>query len=145
MNCESIDYLADEQIEKLWKMYESEWWTRGRQLADVRNMLRQSDLLIGLCDSERKHLTAFARIVTDYVYKALILDVIVEPAYRGRGLGRLLMESILHHPSLKSVRHFELYCLPELVPFYKKWKFTEDLGGLRFMRLAREIGNDVLR
>jgi len=35
MNCESIDYLADEQIEELWKMYESEWWTRGRQLADV--------------------------------------------------------------------------------------------------------------
>lgn len=39
---------------------------------------------------------AFARILTDYVYKALILDVIVEPAYRGRGLGRLLMESIPH-------------------------------------------------
>ena len=59
-------------------------------------MLRQSDLLIGLCDSERRHLMAFARILTDYVYKALILDVIVEPAYRGRGLGRLLMESIPH-------------------------------------------------
>jgi len=31
----------------------------------------------------------------------------------------------------------ELYCLPELVPFYRKWGFTEELGGLRFMCRSR--------
>jgi len=72
------------------------------------------------------------------VYKALILDVIVDVAYRGRELGRILMDTILQHPALRSVRHFELYCLPELMPFYRKWGFTDELGTLRFMRRMPE-------
>ena len=32
------------------------------------------------------------------------------------------MDWIKRHPELARVRHFELYCLPELVPFY------EDMG-----------------
>jgi len=40
----------------------------------------------------------------------------------------------LSDPSLRDVLHFQLYCRPELVPFYERWEFTADLGELRFMR-----------
>ena len=99
-------------------------------------MLEGSDIIIAFCDPDMKRLIAFARVLTDYVYKALIFDVIVAASHRDHGLGRALMEAILSHPRLKTVRHLELYCLPELIPFYRQWEFTEDLGRLRFVRWA---------
>lgn len=115
-------------------MYQDEWWTKGRALEDVRRMLEHTDVIIGFCDLESQRLVAFARVLTDYVYKALVLDVIVASRYRGKGLARALMDAAIGHPSLRSVRHFELYCRPELVPFYRRWGFSDELGDLRFMR-----------
>jgi hypothetical protein len=40
------------------------------------------------------------------------------------------------HPDLREVKHFELYCLPELRPFYEKWGFEADVGGIDLMRRA---------
>ena len=133
------EQLTDEQIEDLYRLYQQEWWTKGRQLADVRRMLQHCDVLVAFCDSDSKRLIGFARVITDFVYKALVLDVIVETTYRKSGLGRALMDAIVEHPSLKSMQHFELYCLPEMIPFYQKWGFTEALGDLQFMRRSNEI------
>jgi GNAT superfamily N-acetyltransferase len=134
MSFEAINRLTDQQIEDLYALYQSEWWTKGRHPPDIRRMLQHSDVIIGYCDIETKRLIAFARVLTDYVYKALIFDVIVDVTYRSAGLGRALMDAIIEHPDLRSIRHFELYCLPEMVPFYQKWGFMADLGDLRFMR-----------
>jgi GNAT superfamily N-acetyltransferase len=137
MSLQLVDHLTDAQILDLERLYQAEWWSKGRQLADIRKMLENTDVLVAFCDSNDGRLIAFARVITDYVYKALILDVIVDATHRGKDLGRALMDAIVEHPRLKGVKHFELYCRPELVPFYRKWQFTEDLGELRFMRKAK--------
>jgi GNAT superfamily N-acetyltransferase len=137
MPFEQISTLTDQQILDLHRLYQAEWWTKDRQLTDVRKMLQGPAIVVAVCDSSTKRLVAFARVITDGVYKALIFDVIATSEERGKGLGRLLIESILAHPRLRGVRHFELYCLPELVPFYEQWGFTDNLGDLHFMRLAR--------
>ncbi|WP_417714868.1 GNAT family N-acetyltransferase [Pseudoalteromonas obscura] len=54
-------------------------------------------------------LVGFARVLSDFIYKAVIFDVIVAPDERGKGLGITLMELIKHHPKLNKVLHFELY------------------------------------
>ena len=131
---ERVERLTDSQIEQLWGLYQGEWWTRGRVLEDIRRVLEHSDVVVAFAESDTGRLAAFARILTDYVFKALVFDVIVAPAHRGTGAGRMLLDAIVAHPALRAVRHFELYCLPELVPFYRKWGFTDDLGALRFMR-----------
>jgi GNAT superfamily N-acetyltransferase len=134
MMFEVIDRLSDEQLEDLYRMYQAEWWTRGRKKADIENMLEHSDLIVAFCDSQSKQLVAFSRILSDRVYRAFIFDFVVEPSYRGRGLGRILMEAIVNHPDLKSVERLGLICLPEMIPFYQKWGFTDDVGELRLMR-----------
>jgi len=138
MSYETVHQLTDSQIQDLHALFQREWWTTGRELDDVKRMLEHTDVIVALCEPRTKKLVAFARVLTDRVYKALILDVIVDAAYRGRELGRSLMETILQHPTLSSVRHFELYCLPELMPFYRKWGFTDALGTLCFMRRMAE-------
>lgn len=136
-----VHRLNEAQVAELMALYREAWWTRERQEADVRRMLEHTDLLFGLCEGGAPgapgRLVAFARVVSDSVYKATLFDVIVAPEYRGQGLGRLLMSAVLEHPAVAQVQHIELYCLPELVPFYRALGFTEELGGLLLMRLKK--------
>jgi len=138
MSCEVVHQLTESQIQDLHALFQREWWTTGRELGDVKRMLEHTDVIVALCEPQTKKVVAFARVLTDRGYKALILDVIVDAAYRGRDLGRSLIDTILQHPALNSVRHFELYCLPELMPFYRKWGFTDELGAPHFMRRVSE-------
>lgn len=132
-----ISHLNDAQINDLLQMYQVEWWTRGRKRDDVQEMLKYSDEIVAFCDSETRQLVAFARVLTDYVYRGLILDVIVKPSFRDRGVGRKLMKSLLDRPSLAKVEKFTLFCLPEMMPFYEKCGFVEILDSMRSMKLIR--------
>jgi GNAT superfamily N-acetyltransferase len=129
-----VERLDGDLPEQLHRLYLAEWWTHRRNLDDVRRMLEGSDVVLGLVDEDTGALAGFARVITDFVFKALVLDVIVEAGYRGTGLGARLMDEVVGHPRLSDVLHFELYCRPELVPFYERWSFTNELGELAFMR-----------
>jgi GNAT superfamily N-acetyltransferase len=138
MAIEIVSQLDDQQVRDLVAMYQREWWTPERREPDVRRMLASPGVIIGLCDRETRRLAGFARVITDYVYKALVLDVIVAPSHRSTGLGKTLMDAVVAHPALREVSHFELYCRSEMIPFYRRWGFTDEIGELRFMRLVRE-------
>ena len=92
-----------------------------------------SQIRIGLTD-DRGDLIGFARVITDYTFKALVFDVIVACAHRGKGLGEHLIKLVLEHPDLARVRHFELYCLPDVEPFYQRYGFSTEVGGVHLMR-----------
>lgn len=134
MNYEFVEILSDRQVKDLKELYEKEWWTTGREVQEIKKMLAHSDVVVGISCTETGELIGFARVLTDFTYKALIFDVIVKDAYRTRSLGRALMARIIDHPRSEKVRHFELYCRPEIRQFYQKWGFTEELGELYFMR-----------
>jgi N-acetyltransferase len=129
-----VDSLSESHIEDLHRLYQNEWWTRGRTLDQVRRMLDATRVLAAFVDPEADRLIAFARVITDETYKALVLDVIVDSAARQHGLGKMLMDAVTGHPALAQVEHFELYCRPELIPFYERWGFKEPGAALRFMR-----------
>jgi GNAT superfamily N-acetyltransferase len=132
-----IDALDEHHVPQLMDLYRAEWWTRTRTLEQVRDILKWSDLVIGLCSEPGERLVAFARVLTDRTFKALIFDVIVAADHRGRGIGHRLVEAVLANPVLKQVEHIELYCRPELVTFYEEFGFrSPDSGVLLMRRLA---------
>ena len=61
-------------------------------------MLASTDLILGLTDDER--LVAFARVITDETYIALLLDVVVAEDHRGRSIGTALVDAVLAQPLL---------------------------------------------
>lgn len=87
-------------------------------------MLLHSDYVFGFCEADSQRLVAFARVLSDRVYRAVVLDVIVADHHRGQGLGTLLMQQVLAHPDLKNIELIQLFCLPEMVPFYEKFGFV---------------------
>ncbi|MGL5080291.1 MAG: GNAT family N-acetyltransferase [Microcoleaceae cyanobacterium] len=98
-----LDTLTTVQVEVLHRLYQETWWSQGRTLADIHKMLSNSDYLFGICETRTQQLVAFARVLTDRVYRALIFDVIVAADYRHQGLGRSLIERIISHPDLSQV------------------------------------------
>ena len=130
--------LDDRQVRELHRLYRSEWWSEDRRLSDVRKMLAGSDRIYAYVEPDSERLVAFARVLTDGVYKAFILDVIVAASHRSTGLGRVLMQAILDDDSLRRVEDFELYCRPELAPFYQRFGFHRDLDEVQLMRKRRD-------
>ena len=126
--------LTYSQIDQLVALFQTEWWTKGRTRADTETALQMGGPMFAFVDPESDDLVAFARSITDGVYKAMIFDIIVKATWRGTGLGALLMETVLNDPTLVNVKHRELYCLEDMAPFYEKWGFTDKLPGLYFMR-----------
>lgn len=127
-----ISELTEEQIAELTDLYTNEFWSQNRTRQDVAKMLAASDIVIGLVD-DCDRLIGFLRVLTDFVYRAFIFDVIVKATHRNQGLSKKLLDSVIHHPQLQLVEYFGLYCLPEMVPFYERWGFTTEIGGLQLM------------
>ena len=134
-----VHSLSAEQTHQLHALYQGEWWSRGRTLADVQAMLQRGSLVFALYDASSGDLLAFARVLTDHIFKALIFDVIVHPAHRARGLGRTIIRHILEHPELRTVRHLELYCAPERVEYYQEFGFSAEINqAVTLMRKTNE-------
>lgn len=134
MGLTQLETLTSGQVDDLHELYRNEWWTADRDRADLEPMVSNSDVIVAFGDDVTGELVAFARVLTDSVYKALVFDVIVAPDHRGTGLGDRLLSAVVDHPDLSGVESFELYCLEELVPFYERWGFSEDVGDVRLMR-----------
>ena len=64
-NYRVIHALHDHHIPQLMDLYSAEWWTHARTVEQVRDVLRWSDLVVGLCADVDDRLVAFARVLTD--------------------------------------------------------------------------------
>lgn len=84
---------------------ERAYWAIGRPLPVVQKSIENS-LCYGIYDGQRQ--AGFARVVTDYATFAWLCDVFVLEQYRGRGLGKWLVECVVSHPDLKGLRLFIL-------------------------------------
>ena len=81
------------------------YWARGRSYDRVRRSIEGS-LAFGLYHGDEQ--VGFARVITDYATAAHLADVFVIDAYRGKGLGKRLIECALDHPRLRSIRKWTL-------------------------------------
>ncbi len=127
-----VHSIEGAHVDGLLALYAAAWWARARRRDDVVRMLAGSAAVVGLVDDAGR-LVAFARAITDGVFRAVVYDVIVDPGLHGRALGRQVMDALLAHPRLAGVESVALYCLPDLVPFYERLGFTDDVHDLRLM------------
>ncbi len=77
------------------------YWSKGITIDKVKNTIDGS-LCFGVYDGKKQ--IGFARVVTDFTLFGYIADVFIIEEYRGRGLSKWLMESILEYPGIKEMR-----------------------------------------
>ena len=80
----------------------------------------------------------FARIVTDHATFAYLADVFVLEAFRGRGLGKWLVEVTVTLPELQGLRRW-LLATADAHELYRRFGFTDAAPG----RLMEIVDLDV--
>jgi len=77
------------------------YWAKGIPLEVLEKSIENS-LCFGVYHQGRQ--VGFARVVTDYATTAYVGDVFIIESYRGRGLGKRLIKTIVDHPELEGLR-----------------------------------------
>jgi GNAT superfamily N-acetyltransferase len=108
------------------------YWAIGRSHDQVLRSWRGSAVPFGLYGPEG--MAGCARVVSDLVTTAYLADVFISDEYRGQGLGLWMMESIMSHPDLTTVRW--LLHTRDAHELYRKVGFTDP--GPRVMERHRQ-------
>jgi GNAT superfamily N-acetyltransferase len=85
---------------------ESSYWAQGRSFDKVNKSIENS-LCFGVYD-RNGHMAGFARVVTDYTTFGWVCDVFVLDEYKGRGLGKWLIQTIVELPELYEMKRLIL-------------------------------------
>lgn len=111
-------------LEKLQTLFTyAAFWAQERKLEDLATAIRYSQPVIGVWDDEQ--LVGFARATSDGIYRATIWDVVIHPDYRGSGLGRKLVQTVLAHPLVQKVERVYLMTTHQQ-QFYTRIGFQEN-------------------
>ena len=112
---------------------EDSYWVPGISRSSVEKCIKHSFCFGAYTDGRQ---IGFARVVTDFVRYAHLLDVFVLPEYRGRGIAKLLMENILAHPELRTIVRYTLGT-QDAHGLYAQFGFTAPANPERQMELLR--------
>jgi N-acetylglutamate synthase-like GNAT family acetyltransferase len=108
------------EASQLLRLFHQAPWAKDRTLEDAKDMLRHTDVALYAWDGGQ--LVGFGRVLTDFVDRATIWDVIVDQTYQKQGIGTEIVQRLLNHPRLKKV---ELFWLCTHRPgFYEKLGFS---------------------
>jgi ribosomal protein S18 acetylase RimI-like enzyme len=120
-----VSSLTSKQVDDLMGLYQFTYWAQARSREEVDRMLKGRGYLFGAVEAKSGRLCAFARVISDDVFRAFILDVVVHPDFRGKGLAKIIFDAILSHPVLGRVEKILLYCKDDVIELYELFGFEE--------------------
>ena len=104
---------------ELQDLYRYTLWGRSRSVEGIQSMIEETSICFSARHQDK--LVGFCRILTDFVYRASLWDVIVHPAHQGKGLGSALVDYALNHPAIRSI--------PMILTYTSEWgSFMESRG-----------------
>lgn len=109
-------------VTAIWDMLSRSYWAATRTKEIVEKSILNS-VCVGIFVNSKQ--VGFARVVTDHVTVAYLLDVIVHEDFRKRGFGKRLVQEILNHPELAEVDAFILATRPPTDALYAGYGFRE--------------------
>ncbi|HYH16582.1 MAG TPA: GNAT family N-acetyltransferase, partial [Flavisolibacter sp.] len=109
------------------------YWAEGIPKTVVEKSIRGS-----LCFAvfHQQQQVGFARVISDEATFAYLADVFIDPAYRGQGLSRWLMEVITTYPTLQGLRRF-LLATRDAHGLYEKFGFQPIPSTTPWMQVHR--------
>jgi GNAT superfamily N-acetyltransferase len=111
---------------------EESYWAKTRTREQTETAIKNS-LPFGVYKGENQ--IGFARVVTDYATFAYLGDVYILEEFRGSGLSKWLMETIVNHPDLQGFRRWVL-ATKDAHTLYEKYGFTPLKHPERWMEKA---------
>ena len=97
---EGADRMNVEEVARLLK---TTYWANHRSTEQIGKSMHNSSCYGVFTDAEQK-LIGFARVISDYATTYYLCDVVIDPEYRHRGLGKALVLHIVSLPEYAGLR-----------------------------------------
>lgn len=81
------------------------YWAAGRTIEEVQTTIEHSFCFGIYLDDQQ---IGFARVITDYVVFAYLMDVFIDEKHRGNGYSLLLIDAMMKEPQLKNIKIWRL-------------------------------------
>ncbi len=93
-------------FQKVTEMLFKAYWSIGIKIDEVKKGAENSALNTGIFYNSEQ--IGYARVISDKTRFAYILDVYVDEKFRKKGIGHLMINSILRHEELKDVYQWRI-------------------------------------
>ena len=109
-------------------------WAR-RPLRKVKKAIEHSFLVVSMWEvqGKKRRLIGFARATSDHAFNATIWDVVVDPKYQSKGLGKAMMKYAISQLRSADISNITLFADPQVVKFYQRLGFILDPEGIKGM------------
>lgn len=133
MDCRIVEGVENLCLEDVVRLLRTTYWAAERPVEVIERAMHNS-ACFGVCAEGSDTLAGFARVITDCATNYYLCDVVVDPACRGRGLGKALVSHIVSHPTLAGLRGFLI--TRDAQDFYRPFGF-EVVNDRVMVRAAR--------
>jgi GNAT superfamily N-acetyltransferase len=96
------------------------YWATGRTIEEVQTTI-DSSFCFGIYLDQKQ--IGFARVITDYVVFAYLMDVFITQEHRGKGYSSILIDKMMKDPQLQQVKIWRL-ATTDAHFLYKKFGFS---------------------
>ncbi len=94
------------------------WWNWELSPAGLRALITGSFAFAVAIDPATSRAVGMGRVISDGVSDAYIQDLVVLPSYRGRGIGTMILSTLLDHCRSAGVTWVALVAEPGIEAFY---------------------------
>ena len=108
------------QPERMLALLQSTYWAKDRTLEQMLLAVENS-VCFGAYDKDGLQI-GLVRVVTDFVSAFYLCDVVVDPRFRGQGVGKALVEAAVCDPRYAGLRG--LLVTSDAHGLYEKYGFT---------------------
>jgi len=130
---DGIEYM---DFQKITELLSKSFWSPGIKFEEVKKGAVNSALVVGAFLSDQSQI-GYARVISDKIRFAYVLDVYVDEKFRKIGIGQRMMNYILTHDSLKDVYQW-LLITKDAHEVYKKVGFDLISRPLDWMEIRNE-------
>lgn len=125
-------------IEAICDFFTRAYWAKGRPRERTERALANS-LVFGVYEGTKQ--IGIARVISDYSIFAYICDVFIHEEYRGHGLGKWLIETIMSHPDLLGLRRWTLVTR-DAHGLYKQYGFNSLTNSNSWMEIIQPFPDE---
>jgi N-acetylglutamate synthase-like GNAT family acetyltransferase len=119
---ENISISTDKtklELETIYNFLKTSYWASERTKAEVKTSIENS-MCFGVYENDKQ--IGLARVVSDLVVFAYVMDFFILDTHQGNGIGQQLMRKILTHPQLINVNSWYLVT-KDAQEMYRKFGF----------------------
>ncbi|WP_136604913.1 GNAT family N-acetyltransferase [Paenibacillus dokdonensis] len=109
------------QMDRIIAFLKGSYWAKNRPAELIRTSIDNS-ICFGVYDGDVQ--IGFARVITDLVTMYYMCDVIIDETYRGRGLGKQLVEAVTNDERLRNLHG--ILVTADAHGLYEQYGFVRD-------------------